>query len=107
MKGGILRSLTTDRPLTGQAAAYRLWKLPVHFEIHNAEEKAQQPRNCGAQRYAPREGDKLGAAQAARSRVEKRGRPRKERTEACQEKERNRGFERSSPLKRPPWATPL
>lgn len=92
MKGVILWSLTTVRPLTGQEAAHRLWKLPLHFEIHNAEEKTQQPRICGAQRYARREGDKLGAAQAAqRSRVGKRGRPRKERIEACQEKERSRG----------------
>lgn len=103
MKGVILWSLTTVRPLTGQAAAYRLWKLPVHFEIHNAEEKTQQPRICGAQRYARREGDKLGAAQAAqRSRVGRRGRPRKERIEACQEKERSRGLGRSSAPSRKP-----
>lgn len=88
LKGVILWSLTTIRPLPAQEAAYELWKLPAHFEIHNAEEKARQPQLCGAQRHARREGDELGAARPAqRSRVGKRGRPRKELAEAsCQEK---------------------
>ena len=73
-----LWSLTTIHWLTAQAAAYRLWKLPAHFEIHNAEEKARQPQLCGAQRQARKERDELGAAQPApKSRVGKRGRPRR------------------------------
>lgn len=35
------------------------------FRRLDAEEKAQQPRICGAQRHARKEGDKLGAAQSA------------------------------------------
>lgn len=41
-----LWSLTTIHWLTAQAAAYRLWKLPAHFEIHNAEEKARSPSSA-------------------------------------------------------------
>ena len=81
-----LWSLTTIHWLTAQAAAYRLWKLPAHFEIHNAEEKARQPQLCGEQRQARKEGDELGAAQPApRSRVGKRGRPRKELAETSRQ----------------------
>lgn len=61
-----LWSLTTIHWLTAQAATYRLWKLPAHFEIHNAEEKARQPRRlCGEQRQARKEGGRAGGSSAS------------------------------------------
>ena len=102
-----LWSLTTIHWLTAQAAAYRLWKLPAHFEIHNAEEKARQPQLCGAQRQARKERDELGAAQPApKSRVGKRGRPRRswQRLLAKKREPSLRLGPRSAPRRKPAWS---
>lgn len=54
-----LWSLTTVRLLGGQAAADKLWKLPIHFEIHNAEE-VRQPGPAGREDTAGGKGTGWG-----------------------------------------------
>lgn len=86
IKGVILRSLTTIRPLTGQAAASRLWKLLVHFGDSMRKKKLSSPASAVRRGMLGRRGTSWGRLSQLRSRVGKRGRPRKQRTEACQEK---------------------
>lgn len=65
MKGAILWSLTTVRPLNGQAAAHRLWKLPVHFKIHDAEEKSSEAPHLRCAKICSEGGEQAGGGRGS------------------------------------------